>query len=71
MVEELSEQCWRSSHLSFALTLGLFGIILWTLGIPIYSAYLLRKNKESLAEDATKEKFGFLYNGYNRHSYYW
>lgn len=57
--------------MSFALTLGLFGILLWALGIPLYSGFLLYKHKETLQEDATKERFGFLYNGYHRRSYYW
>ena len=45
--------------------------MLWSVGIPILSAYLLRRNRKNLEEPAVKEKFGFLYNGYASHSYYW
>lgn len=71
MVEELSEECWQGSHNDFAFSLGMFGVLLWVLGIPLYSCYLLRKNRSVLNNDLTKEKYGFLYNGYNKNSYYW
>lgn len=53
------------------MTVGLLGILLWSVGIPILSAYLLRRNRKKLEEPAIKEKFGFLYNGYSLRSYYW
>ena len=69
--EELSEQCWQGDQLRFSMTVGLLGIFLWSVGIPILSVLLLRRNRNSLEEPAVKEKFGFLYNGYAAHSYYW
>lgn len=51
--------------------MGLLGIVLWTIGIPILSGYLLKRNRSKLEQAAIKEKFGFLYNGYAPHSYYW
>ena len=53
------------------MTVGVLGIGLWSVGIPIFSAFLLRRNRTRLEEAPVKEKFGFLYNGYARHSYYW
>ena len=53
------------------MTVGLFGISLWSVGIPILSACLLRRKRNRLEQPAVKEKFGFLYNGYASHSYYW
>ena len=46
-------------------------LVVWGLGIPLF-AYLLLKNVENtLTKVETKEKFGFLYNGYKKEYYYW
>lgn len=49
----------------------MLGIILWSLGIPIFSCFILRRNRKNLEEPVVKEKLGFLYNGYTTRSYYW
>ena len=71
MVEELSEQCWQGQHITFSITIGLLGIVLWTVGLPVFSGHVLKRNKNALDDDEVKEKFGFLYNGYQKNSYYW
>lgn len=46
-------------------------IALWGLGIPAAVFALMRKDKNTLDTPQTKAKFGFLYNGYKRHNYFW
>lgn len=45
--------------------------IAWGIGIPAGVWILMRSNREGLDTIAVKEKFGFLYNGYKRSSYFW
>ena len=51
--------------------LALPSIIVWGLGIPFFAFTLLTRERETLDKLATKEKFGFLYNGYKKDFYYW
>ena len=69
--EQLSEECWVGHHLRFALSVGLLGIILWSVGTPLLSFFLLYRKRSSLNSPAVKERLGFLYNGYSPRAYYW
>ena len=46
-------------------------LFLWGLGIPLAVYSLMAKNKAYLTTENVKQQFGFLYNGYKRHNYYW
>ena len=46
-------------------------LIMWGLGIPLIVLIMMRKDSENLDTAAVKQKFGFLYNGYKRHNYFW
>jgi hypothetical protein len=46
-------------------------IIGWGLGIPFFALIMLIKNKNVLNKIETKEKLGFLYNGYKRELFFW
>ena len=53
------------------MSVGLLGIIFWSIGIPVLSFYLLYRKRNHLNTSALKEKLGFLYNGYSPRAYYW
>ena len=40
--EELSERCWEGRHLRFTLSLGLSGMLLWVIGLPLWTGLVLR-----------------------------
>merc|ERR1711990_498892 len=64
--------CWESSHLAWAFTIGIPFLILYALGIPMVSLYVMFKRKHKLHKDlATVSRFGFLYLGYAKHAWYW
>lgn len=46
-------------------------IIVWGLGIPLFAFILMFRDRHKLQEIETKEKFGFLYNGYQTDLFYW
>ena len=47
------------------------GLIIWGLGIPVTVLAMMRKEEDKLETDKVKQQYGFLYNGYKRHNYYW
>jgi hypothetical protein len=46
-------------------------LLVWGLGIPVTVFFMMRKDSDKLDTIAVKRKFGFLYNGYKRHNYFW
>ncbi len=46
-------------------------LLAWGIGIPAGVWVLMTRDKERLDTVAVKEKFGFLYNGYKRRSFFW
>ena len=70
MVQDYQVQCFSDSqHIFVAFYIALPCLILWGLGIPA-AVYMLMAKTE-LGNKAAKQQFGFLFNGYKRHNYYW
>lgn len=46
-------------------------IIVWGLGIPFFALVLMYRDRKNLEKVEVKEKFGFLYNGYQTRYFYW
>ena len=46
-------------------------MLIWAVGLPLFTFFTLQQNSSLLGNLAVKSKFGFLYNGFNRRSYYW
>lgn len=68
---DLKIKCWEGSHYFFSLAIALPSLICWGIGIPFFALILLFRNKETLNTIETKEKLGFLYNGYKTDYYFW
>jgi len=63
-------ECWQTEHQIFGFFSAMPSIIIWGLGIPFFAFTLLTRERDSLQRLSTKEKFGFLYNGYKVEYYY-
>ena len=63
LLDDLDILCFEGSHSTFAI-IGILGLLVWALGIPLGACLLLFKNRKSLSSLSAKEKYGFLYNGY-------
>jgi hypothetical protein len=64
--------CWQGSHIAWALTVGIPFLILYALGIPLVSLFVMYRRKHKLHTDSsTVSRFGFLYLGYNKSTWYW
>ncbi|KAL8451391.1 hypothetical protein Emag_002736 [Eimeria magna] len=51
--------------------LGIVGILLWSIGIPLAAFFVLYANRKSLNSRETRLKFGFLHNGFVKKYWYW
>lgn len=68
---DLNVLCWKGQHWLFSFGVAIPCLVVWGIGIPCFALIMLMRHKHSLTKIATKEKFGFLYNGYKVETYYW
>jgi len=68
---DMTIKCWSPSHSFWSYIVAMPSIIVWGLGIPFFALILMYKERHRLATIETKEKFGFLYNGYQHELFYW
>ena len=71
LITDLQVVCWEGLHPLMAYGIALPCLLLWGIGIPAGVWILMNRDRERLDTIAVKEKFGFLYNGYKRSSYFW
>jgi len=71
LMSDMQEKCWTSSHFKWLAFVSLPMLVCYVFGIPFMMFKMLQKNKDKLADPATKIKYGFLYFGYEDHWYYW
>ena len=56
--------CWEGAHMAWALTIGVPFLILYAVGIPMVSLFVIYRRKHKLRLDkSTVSRFGFLYLG--------
>jgi len=68
---DLEIVCYAGEHKYFALFLAMPCLFVWGAGIPAFAFLKMRTHKDELGRIDVKERFGFLYNGYKPHAYYW
>ncbi|KAL8274450.1 hypothetical protein Esti_001610 [Eimeria stiedai] len=51
--------------------LGIVGILLWSIGIPLAAFFVLYANRKRLNSRENRLKFGFLHNGFVKKYWYW
>lgn len=72
LVDDLEIECWKDRHLFYSMTVGLGMIIVWILMVPIITlSYLFRKIRFKLHKVHNRIRFGFLYNGFHKRTFYW
>jgi hypothetical protein len=64
-------KCWEGTHIALTFAVFIPGIILVTIGIPFVLYKILRNKRLFLKDSDTREKLGFLYQGYTEDHYYW
>ena len=62
---------WQTEHVMFSLSIAVPSLIIWGFGIPLFAWIVLARNRDDLDLTETREKYGFLYNGYKKNYYFW
>lgn len=61
---DLGIECWVGSHIFWGMGIGLPFLLVYSIGIPLISLFVMFKRKHKLHSDlATVSRFGFLYLG--------
>ena len=64
LVQDLDYECYTPDHISYLLGVGLPGLLIYVLGLPIFAFLLLRSNRSKLHLENTLYCYGFLYLGF-------
>ena len=68
----MNDECWTGNHALFSLTLAIPSLILFGIGLPLFSFYRLKMaGHEGRKHESTKAVYGFLFNGYEDKYYGW
>ena len=71
LLDNLDIECWTGKHYSYCMSLTIPCIIIWVLGIPAAVLYYMYKHEQNLQGIDNKLRFGFLYTGYKKKTFYW
>ena len=61
--------CWEGVHLQIASVFGLFGLIMYVIGLPLLGLYILKNTDRSTP--SAQLRYGILYDGYSKKFWYW
>lgn len=62
--QDTTELCFKGNHFWVALLLGVPGVLLVCLGVPIWFAGVLYRKRDNLMDISLHRTYGFLYQGY-------
>merc|ERR1712178_460952 len=71
LVIDTDIDCNQSEYFFPWFLIGIFGLILWVIGIPALALGLLIKDRKILWTHRARHLLGFLYNGYELKYYWW
>eukprot|EP00892_Ulva_mutabilis_P007624 jgi/Ulvmu1/5233/UM022_0026.1 len=64
-------QCWQGEHRNLVLYVGIPGLLLWCIGVPLLFFGALWRERRKLQHAAVRAYLGFLYIGYRHQHFYW
>lgn len=68
---DLSMECYSGIHMFFAFTIGLPSMLAWVAGIPFFTFLFLARDRSKFDQMLIRQKFGFLFRGYQKRYFYW
>jgi hypothetical protein len=71
LLYDLSIPCWENTHLLYTLMIGAPTVVLYILGFPLFTVYILNKYKDKFGDDEVMFRYGVLHAGYRHSVYYW
>lgn len=61
----------RGQHLVMVLSMGVPGLLIFSLGVPAFSAWFLRRHRHELRHRPVYQCYGFMYTDYEDRHFYW
>jgi hypothetical protein len=71
LIDNLDIRCWDTTHVAYSILVALPVILIWGIGVPTLIWIYLARHKHDLDWIENKLRFGFLYNGYRKGTFYW
>lgn len=84
LLNDLTQQCYSSTHLTYIIVLSAPMLILWVLGVPFFALMILYRNRALIQAPAFgtativrmkkkifESQMAFLYRGYKPQRYFW
>ncbi|OMJ70216.1 hypothetical protein SteCoe_31873 [Stentor coeruleus] len=68
---DFSLQCYEGKHIQALIYIGIPGLTVWCLFLPLMIFYSLYKKRNALDQNEVKVKFKTLFDGYTPGFYYW
>eukprot|EP00898_Chlorokybus_atmophyticus_P008381 jgi/Chlat1/8544/Chrsp82S07944 len=69
--QAMNHQCYKGTHMIMVGVIGIPGVIIFCIGVPLFTFIILYRKRKFLFMEATAKYYGFLYAGYRRKMYYW
>jgi hypothetical protein len=69
--DDFEIKCWENAHKTWTLSVALPSMIFWGLGIPLLALIYLYKLKNQIDDQKTRERWGFIFNGFKKNFYFW
>lgn len=70
LVADFSIKCWQNDH-TLAVSVAALCCVVYVIGIPLGTVYVMYKNKTVLDQERTVKLYGSLYMAYERQFWYW
>eukprot|EP00735_Rhodelphis_limneticus_P001338 TRINITY_DN11934_c0_g1::TRINITY_DN11934_c0_g1_i1::g.16924::m.16924 TRINITY_DN11934_c0_g1::TRINITY_DN11934_c0_g1_i1::g.16924 ORF type:complete len:294 (-),score=83.00,TRP/PF06011.7/0.003 TRINITY_DN11934_c0_g1_i1:252-1052(-) len=67
----MSVECWTGDHAHNVSTMGVPGILVYGIGIPLFALFVVWRDKHRLADPDVMSKVGFLYKGFHMQFWWW
>ena len=71
MTIDMTIECYSSTHLKWAFSLGIPMLIFWVIGAPVLVLVILIRNRNNLQDEYMKKYFLMLYQGLKPKAFYW
>ena len=71
LMRDLEERCYHGNHLTMVIMVGIPALVLYALGIPLTSFFMLKHHRHKLNTNKYRFRLGLLYSGFREERYWW
>lgn len=71
MSQDLQVECFSTQHLKWAGLVATPSLLIWGLGLPLFSFLVIYKHRKRLDTPWLEAVFGYLYKGFREKAWFW